>query len=459
MGACWPEKTWCVGWTGAFHWRRLKGGPACSRCRGFFHSRLWLATDMSKKRSSAKDKKAPEALREDESRELEIILDRLRVQNPTGESLPNYLASLRAALSSRESLASALIEKLGGGPSAVGFQVLLALRDLFPGGAYKRLVKQALYRFSQKGYAEEPQAGAEREVVLVQKEERKAVAHLVPGAPNVFGLVLALLPEDRILGSNAVSSFIAGGLALTDVAVVEGSPRNYKEMLREAMAFLPGSRPSEIPVGHAARLFFDSCAFNARSPITGEVEAAKMLFRPYYDPDARPYVYELMPPEPESVSLETGEVYAREVFAAAPMQGAFLDKEEIFPYFKRILNVEHSTLVVSQAIMKDRIRGLLAEAVDRLCDEDMKRVYVRFFEELTMQFKLAGKDELARRSWIVTGSLREAARPSESAVMLEVAAGSMAYYWPDAIDRAVGRPEAQQPEPFERLESGLIIPK
>jgi hypothetical protein len=414
---------------------------------------------MSKKRKPEKSKVAVETLSPEELQELEMIIDRLQVQDPEGESLPNCLESLRTALSSRETLASALMENIGRNPSDVGFQVFLAFRDLFQSKDYKRLIKQTAYRFTQKGYAEEQKAEAEveRQVTLVRKEERKAAAHIVPGVRDVFGLMAVLLPEERIAGPSAIPVFLECPLLLADVSVAEGTQRIYKEMVREASEAFGGAKPYEVPVWHAARLFFDAVQFSGKRGLPSNIESVKLLLKPFYDPQRAPYAYELMPPvDNPGVDLDDADVHA--LIKAIPFNGLIFPQNDLLPFFQKIENLGHSTLVVSQDIKQDRVTDILKEAADSICTGEVKTSYERFFEEMALRFKLTGKEDLAQFAWITAQHLRSVSRVSENLFIMHLVTSSMARHWPE-LSPPPERRQQQEEEPYERLESGLIIPR
>ena len=91
-----------------------------------------------------------------------MILDRLAVQDPEGESFEGYLHSLGNSLSERPLLAAALIDRLSRNPSRTGFRTFQALHKTIEASPYKRNLKQAAYRFSQKGFKAAEQISALR---------------------------------------------------------------------------------------------------------------------------------------------------------------------------------------------------------------------------------------------------------------------------------------------------------
>ncbi len=115
---------------------------------------------MSRKQNIIKKGKDDLSLTREESDELQMILDRLAVQDPEGESFEGYLHSLRNSLSGRPLLAAALIDRLSRNPGQTGFRTFQTLEKTVETSPYKRNLKQAAYRFSQKGFTAAEQISA-----------------------------------------------------------------------------------------------------------------------------------------------------------------------------------------------------------------------------------------------------------------------------------------------------------
>lgn len=140
-----------------------------------------------------------------------------------GASLQDCLQSMREALSGREKLVAALVDRLSKQPTEVGFRAFRCLERLVEDRKYRRIIKQAGYRFRQKGYVwnqEEPEAGT---VILIPREERKPIAHLISG-DDVFLLVSALIPQaGASTGSLTISAYAEEGFAGLNVRVIDSS--------------------------------------------------------------------------------------------------------------------------------------------------------------------------------------------------------------------------------------------
>jgi len=406
---------------------------------------------MSKKQDSKKSKKPETRLTLEEARELEMILDRLSVQSPEGESLESYIQSLHKALTGRESLVAVLIERLAGNPSEVGFRTFSSLRGLVEDTQYRRVAKQALYRFQQRGWGTVlEKAGAEK-VVLVQSESRESVAHFAP-EPEAFWLISALIHEAGYPEPLVVTAYPEERFRRFSVKVAGSSHRLYKNYLQNISASL-SRKLCEIPLWHMARLFSELAEFcNADERAGGDIERARELLRPYQKPERLPYVYELMP------ALDRPEERLREVDSDTLLKDMaypwlFFSKEELFPYWQKIRELETSILVVSREIQEERSREILLNAVDELCVGKVRWLWQRFFEEEAMWLKLSAKDDLAMWAWIVAQHLASGGKPSESIVCLKIIGTSMVSYWPEGFET-----KQEETEPFCRTDSGLIVP-
>jgi len=156
------------------------------------------------KRRAGKKKDQNKALLLDagDMQELDLVMDRLRVQCPGGDSLEHCLRSFRAALADRPLLVAALLERLSKEATPVTHQAYLALKDLVLGTPYERLLRQADYRFRQRGLEPPtgPGAGSRpRPLVLVPGGNQTARAAMIVGAHQEWS-VAALVPRAEIEG-------------------------------------------------------------------------------------------------------------------------------------------------------------------------------------------------------------------------------------------------------------------
>lgn len=413
------------------------------------------ANSMSARNVSRKTRKMEISLSDDERRELEIVLDRLLVQDPNGQSLQPYLQSLRSLFRGRDKMLAALLEKLSKDPSAAGFRAFLELVDLIEVKDFKTIARQAGYRFRQKGFAQDQEQPSAPQVVLVAREARRAITHMVP-ALDMDWFVAGLFPGEGGGDPVAVSAYSENRFTQLTVRVVESSQNVYREFIQRLAEHLPKQAPYEVPTWHAARIYFEMLEFYGDRPISPQAERAIRVLKPFRDPQKRPYAYDLLPP-PEQIELQVPEQRLAEFFESIPHSPILLPREALLPYYERILQLQRSVLVVRPEIQEERAAELLGQAADELIAGRSRSYYQRLFEEFALALKLARKDELSQIAWTVVRHLDSPARASEHPVMMEIVALSIHSHWPKEF--ASKGDEEELGGAFERTESGLIIPR
>ncbi len=395
------------------------------------------------------------SLTSEQSDELQMVLDRLAVQDPEGESLDSYLHSLRNSLAGRPILAAALIDRLSRNPVSTGFRAFQSLEKIVETSPYKRSLKQAAYRFSQKGFTTAGQTVAPDKVVLIQGSHRKAVSHLFM-VPGTMWIVSALVPEASMGGYTFLTAFLEDDFATFNVRVAEGSsPKLYRDYLQVLSAHATGRKGIEIPIRHAARLFFDMLDFWTGKGSHTQLERARDLFKGYHDPDKEPYVYELMP-EIENPEKYFPELEIRELLESMDLAWLRFDKEELAPWHEKIKALDSPLLVVPLEVQAERRLEVLHSAAETLCVGPKRYLFRRFFEEQAMAFKLTGAEDKARWAWIAAGNLAGQSSVGKNPVVSELLIISMEFYWPDDFKAAQHTEKTREHE--RRTPSGIILP-
>jgi hypothetical protein len=342
---------------------------------------------MSKKPDRKKNKIPGSSLGSDESIEVQMILDRLTVQDPEGTSLENYLNSLVKTLENRESIAATLIEQLNKTPPKVAYQTFMALKDTIRDKKLGRIVKQAGYRFSQRGFSVEPQMRPADNVVLVQKEGKKPVAHILP-VDGTFWLFAAMIPETAYPTPTLVTALMEQDFAQVYVKVTEASQKMYRDYLQMVVERHADRKACEVPLYHAARLFFELLDLSKSKETTPELDRSSRLLRRFHAPEQQPYVYELMPQiQDPGKGLE--ELDVAELLNALDWSWLIFQKEELAPYWQKMQDLENPVLVVPKEIQEERTSELIRSASDDLCGGKIRWLYQRFLEEQALWLQLS----------------------------------------------------------------------
>ena len=142
----------------------------------------------------------------------------------------------------RPVLAAVLIDRLSRNPSQTGFRTFQAFHETIEASPYKRNLKQAAYRFSQKGFKAAEMTSAPEKVVLIQGEQRKATAHLFM-VQGTMWIVSAFIPEALQGGYALITAFLEDDFATFNVRVAESRTQKlYRDYLQELSAHAIGRR-------------------------------------------------------------------------------------------------------------------------------------------------------------------------------------------------------------------------
>jgi hypothetical protein len=410
---------------------------------------------MSRKQNTIRKGKDHFSLTGGESQELQMILDRLAVQDPEGESFEGYLHSLRNSVSGRPLLGAVLIDSLSRNPNQTGFRTFQALYETIDASPYKRNLKQAAYRFSQKGFKAAEKISAPEKVVLIQGEHRKPTAHMCM-VPGTMWIVSAFIPEALQGGYALITAFLEDDFATFNVRVAESRTQKlYRDYLQELSVHAIGGRAHEIPLWHAARLFFELLDFWTGKGSYAHLERARDFFKRYHEPDRRPYVYDLMP-EIEYPERHFSELKIEELFEAMDLSWLSFGKEELSPYHEKIKSLDSPLLVVPREVQVERGLDVLHDAAESLCVGAKLFLYERFFEEQAMAFKLSGAEDKAHWAWIIARSLAGPSPVGKNPAVLQLVRYSMRFHWNE--DFVSAQETEQPPERERRTESGIILP-
>jgi len=410
-----------------------------------------IGVEMEKKREGRREKKSGRCPGAEDLSELGMIRDRLLAQDPEGESLDSFLGSLRKTLGERPDLAAGLVESLSRNPSTVGFRTFGVLRDLFKDKAYRRVVKQAAYRFSQKGFVGDAEPSPVQTVVLIPKEVKKGVAHFLI-CDSAFWFVTALLPDEQYVAPTLLSAFVGEeGFNRIHVTASEGSNRFYREFLQHAESEF-AARPCEVPVWHAANLFFEMLDISKSAERSKELEIAKRLLKPYQDTARPSLAFELLP-ELQQPLERMSEADVGELLRNLSLLWYLVPRKEVEPYWEKIQQLENPVLVIPKEIQQERTMEMLKRAAGELFVGERRRRYQRFFEEEALWFKLSGQEDLARWSWIVAHQLKSEMDAGEMFVAFQLVLVSMKAHWPREFETTGGG----EADAEKRTESGLIM--
>ena len=409
---------------------------------------------MAGKQPAKSPRKSEPPLHPDEAAELQIIVDRLSVQSPEGESFNNWLQSLRKSLEGRERLVSALLQALSRQPSDAGFRAFSVLKDLVSEKSFVKGVKQAGYRFSQKGYSLETEGAEAGPVVLVAPEARTSQAHMAVG-PMGYLFLTALISPSPASDPVCVAAYFEKQLTQLSVQCSVTTTRLYRELIQRTNGLFRFPL-CEIPVWHAARLFREMGLWGGGMPATADARQAVQLLSSCEEARRFPYAHELMEPI-ENLEAEMRDLDLEPLFDVIPMSYLILSREEVSPLAQRLRELESSVLVIPHEIKMARMDALLDSAVEELCSGERKERVRRLFEELALWLRLSRQGDLARKAWLVAQHLERSATWWKNLMLGQLVYTSLTHHWPDVFGLREAPEESSRA--YHETQSGLILLK
>ena len=325
--------------------------------------------------------------------QTEILIDRLKAQDPNGETLNHFMESLKESLGANRELATAFVEELGGLKLPIAASVFREIQSLFDDKSYRKAVRRTKFRLVQKGILKED-----------EKEKKKSteVRYLVTAAEKP--LAICYFSVLQPVGEELVLAYIPGGAdrdtiiefdltAERNLGLLVYEKAYYKRsMAKRLVEHLEGyyeRRFVEIPISYGAFLFEEGMSAGV---IEGEdkINEARRDLGRYRKEDTRPLIYNYVRDEeiklPREV-IDRGErLIGKENFPikALPANDKIISSD-------RLRSVFESTLIVNVTIRKEQLEDIIQEAIrDYLSGDNLER-YLRCLEETALYLYLCGE--------------------------------------------------------------------
>jgi len=410
---------------------------------------------MAKQRPSKKTDKG-QSLSSDEQAQLQMLLDRVAAQDPAGQSLKQFLGSVRLVLEQSPAVGLAFVEALGSMTTPVALKALEALQEIPVAKPLRRAVKTALYRLGRHGLSLERERGEEAapRVLVPRPADRRAESWVGwPEGSGDRGLIV-VVPES---GANYLLAMavVNPAVGFRDLQVSGTTRKGVRALVAELTGHeSTGLRP--IPLPHAVFLL-NECAqiHQAQSqPLPEEYELVRRYVASWVTtPPNRAHIYELL--NREEIAADPILLRASEsLLDLPPLSSWQLPQEAALPLVEKVQGLGETRLVLSRASQFERVDQLMREGAGEIFTPALRQYYRRLLEETALLFWQEGRGPEARRA--LAGAIdleREVGRFTENTFVLGL------------IKRALGEAlkEQQQGEDGEAAEestteSGLIIP-
>lgn len=344
---------------------------------------------MGKKRKS-KSEMGP-ALSENERAELSFFMDRLRMQDPQGPSLDNCLRSLKQALSHRQVLATALLEALSREGGEVCFRAFCELQGIVRDKRLTRIVRQAAFRFRQKGF-ELPQDSASvpdgSPVALVKADSYKNECWLAAG-PEIhvfqYGAYVYSKHNDAY---GMIVLYLGPAFSCERLGLFFDSRRSFREFVRSGADQLE-SPIQEIPLGHLARVIEDLAALDRIPPgQASDLTRVRKILDPHRLEDPRPFFLQLWERKDRGSLPEYDEDelmhFLLDEPKVIPSGSPYPTPAAVEAAVKEMELVKNGILDVPEHIKRERERERLMDVTRRLLPPEFCRILARHWEECAL---------------------------------------------------------------------------
>jgi hypothetical protein len=392
-------------------------------------------------------------LSHEEQVQLQILLDRVAVQDPGGESLNQFVASLMSVLERSPGVALAFVEALGSMTTPVALKVLEAVQDVPAVKPLRRAVKTALYRLGRHGLSSARREEPAPRVLIPRPVDRRAEAWASwPDGSGDRGVVLTV--PDAGPAYLLVMAVVNSAAGFRDFQVNQTTRKGVKALVAELTGGGPsGLRP--IPVPHLAYLFAEAARAQKEQnqPLPEGFELVQRLLSSWVSaPPTRAHIYEV---------LDKNEIAADAILLRA--SGSLLDLPEMsswqlpqelaLPLAEKMKGLGESRLVLSPVSQVERVDQLTREAAAEIFTPALRQQYRRILEEAALLFSQEDRVQEAKRALAAAIDLeREVGRLTENTFVLGLVKRALG----DAIKDLEG--EEGDGEPERTTESGLILP-
>ncbi|WP_448381981.1 hypothetical protein [Desulfosoma sp.] len=378
---------------------------------------------MGKKRKSMGERGL--TLSENERAELSFFMDRLRMQDPQGASLENCLKSLKQALSHREELAAALLEALSREGGEVCFRAFCELRGIVRDKRLEKIVRQAAFRFRQKGFPVPRESASIPDASPVALIKADAVKNecVMAAAPNHHAFQYAAYVYSRHNAAYATVLVIVGpAFQCEGLALLHESRRSFRDFVK-SVAQKFESRLQDIPLGHVARVVEDLAAMGRIPPDhASDLKKVQKLLDQYRLEDPRPYFLQLWERKGLGPLRELDEDALIHFLAEQPLvmpRNAEMPRTTALQAaVKELESIRDGVLEVPEYIKRERERERVRDITGRLMSREFCRLLGRHWEEYALWRLLEEDFSTAEKLYRLAEHVSAVTEPGSSRVMV-----------------------------------------
>ena len=412
---------------------------------------------MAKKKHAKKARKRHDriALTEEDRTQLQMLLDRVKAQDPEGESFIQFVESLKPLIQRSVPFTLAFVDALGSTQSPVAVKVLQILQEIPAEKPMRRALKAALYRLERQGLVKkEEETESEPRVLIPRPADRQAEAWASwPESQGERGMVLKLPDAGR--GYVMAIAVVNSEGVFHEFEAIQTTRKGVRALLDKMTGGVEG-RLIEIPLEHFRFLIEEVAEIYQRQShaLPSGYEPIHKYLASWVEVVSSPHVYNLLDEKEiveDPILLRTSD----SLLEVQPFVTWRLSEGLTQSFVEKIKELSESRLVISQSVQMERTAQIHREAAAEIFTPELRQHYRRLLEETALLLDLTDRPQEAKRALAVAIDLEnEIGLLTEDNFILGLVKRS--------IESEVGQQVEGAEEQAQRemtTESGLSIPR
>ena len=412
---------------------------------------------MAKKKHAKKARKRHDriALTEEDRTQLQMLLDRVKAQDPEGESFIQFVESLKPLIQRSVPFTLAFVDALGSTQSPVAVKVLQILQEIPAEKPMRRALKAALYRLERQGLVKkEEETESEPRVLIPRPADRQAEAWASwPESQGERGMVLKLPDAGR--GYVMAIAVVNSESVFHEFEAIQTTRKGVRALFDKMTGGVQG-RLIEIPLEHFRFLIEEVAEIYQRQShaLPSGYEPIHKYLASWVEVVSSPHVYNLLDEKEiveDPILLRTSD----SLLEVQPFVTWRLPEGLIQSFVEKIKELSQTRLVISQSAQMERTAQIHREAAAEIFTPELRQHYRRLLEETALLLHLTDRPQEAKRALAVAIDLEnEIGILTEDNFILGLVKRSIASEVGPQVESA-----EEQAKREMTTESGLIIPR
>lgn len=350
-----------------------------------------MAKGKKKTKSKSRTKLDPQIVSQ-----ADILMDRLRAQDPEGKSLEHFLESLKVTLGNNQDLAVAFLEKIGKSGDIMGGRVFTELENLFNDKKYRKAARRAKFCLTQKGILTDDQKAISQKkqvhYIVSQSRDRLPISYMGITQPSGAIIVLTLIPG--IVAEDTLLFFIIDEdrqIGEADLNQADYGTAILKEVIDQLESGYDVTQQAEIPTHYAAFLFEESYR-KSDSSKDGKVVRVRNELKRFFTGEKKPLIYSHV--GKDQVEVNDGILKkSTQLLDEKSFPLKFLNKADSRPMLEKLEGIFNSTIIVSPSIKKEQVKKAIRDFLIDYFKGPKRECFQRCLQDIALVYWLKGQQE------------------------------------------------------------------